>query len=930
MLSVTLGGTLQTRCEVVVSHSDQDESLAIGIAEDLRNQGIVVFNTGSAATRSDGALAVIKALSACDVAVFLLSAGAVADRQVLDDLALAVSERRRVVPLAMPGTAYPAGLSPQWTYWLSAAEVQPYQGLGETVELLRQALADVASTRRTVASRGRRLRGMTGTGTVEAAGARSGQGYEVAPSALLRAQSRTMPLIGRGEEMARLESWALRDDLFGVRLITGAAGQGKSRLARELCEHMAVEDWQVLEVGRARPVADVLSRLDQRPSLLVVDYAETQVDKIAELVEAVADVELFAAVRLLLLARGVGEWWTQLVSRSAIVEELLATSGTLTLSSLAEDREASVAIYRAARAGFQTALGLPAGELNDATYRRQRSIFDIMEAALVDLMSATTPSEQAGTALPLLAHERRYVLATAEDEGLGGLDGVDLDRFLTVLTLFGASSERSTVDLLRTVESDLGTAELRKLARLCRRLYPGEDRYIDGVKPDSLAEKLVAQVVTDDPILIGEHSLWHSPAVGPEQLRRALTILARAAVTYPAVVPQLRRIMEEARYETLAAAIEVCTLVPDPSILVDQLGHVLQTQARTPADTLSMLTLVPDETVALAELAAQLARVAISELPAEGSRSAAEVNLLLAASNRFSDAGWGMEAADTAGSAVKDLEASGNDAEMLARARCNLSNRLWEIGRVDDALAPARRSVEWLTAFGAGGLTEATAESNLAFRLVEMGALDAAHAHATSALQAFRAADSAAGVATALNNLTCIAVARRDYEEAVRYGSEAVRIRRSQVFDKRDHFLPYIARVLANTAPAALATGDVAGARKLIAEARALHEITALKAPIFAYEQAESATIDGVMLAVSGSAAGARASFELAGRILSPVGGLGGLYDRLTAAVKHNLDVLDTRETVGWPDVQVVRQDVPAHEAGAVLLLPQLLEYRDL
>ncbi len=915
---------------MVICCSGEDEATTAAIAEGLLGDGLRSFIAGpEASARPDGGLEVIKALSACDVAVFLLSATAVGDGRVLESLALAVGERRRVVPLAMPGTAYPEGLPAQWMYWLSAAEVQPYRGRDETVAFVRRTLGEVTSARRAVPPRGRRLRGATGARAMDALGG-GRAGPDAPPSALLRAQSRAMPLIGRDKELARLESWALRDDLFGVRLVTGAAGQGKSRLARELGEHLAAAGWQVIEIRRTGPVSDALRRLGDRPSLLVVDYAETQADTVAELVEAMTDLDLFAAVRLLLLARGAGEWWTRLVSRSAIVEDLLASAGTLTLSSLAENREASTAIYSAARASFRATLGLPANEADGATYRRQRSIFDIIESALADLMATAIPSERTRTALPLLEHERRYVLGAAADEGLDGLDGVELDRFLTVLTLFGAVSERAAIELLSTVDSDLGPAELRKLARLCRRLYPGEDRYIDGVRPDSLAEKLVAQVVIDDPALIGEHALWRSSAVLPEQLRRALIILARAAATYPAVLPQLRRIIEQARFETLAAAIEVSTLVPDPSVLVDQLDHVLQTQAHTPDEALDMLALVPDETVALAELAARLARVAIGGLPPEGARSREEAELLLAASNRFSDAGWGLEAANAATSAVKDLAATRNESERLARARSNLSNRLWEIGRVEEALTPARRSVDWFTTFGAGGPAAATAESNLAFRLVEMGALDAALDHAANALLAFRAAGVKGSEATPLNNLTCISVARRDYEAAVRYGSEAVRIRRAQAFDNRDRFLPFIARTLANTAPAALATGNVVGARKLIAEARALQEITARKAPIFAFEQAESAAIDGVMLAVSGSTAEARAAFEVAGHILSPLGALGDLHDRLAGALKHNLDVLAARDTVGWGDVAVVRQDVPSHEAGPVLLLPQLLEYKDL
>jgi hypothetical protein len=938
---VTAGDTVTSMApKVFISCSDTDAVLAAKLADGADARGLGGFTLRrDIGPGSNTVLETVRAVTGCRVAVFLLSPGAVASERVMRELVLAVEERRRIVPLAMPDTAYPVGLPAEWTYWLSAVHVTAYQGLDETLDLLERLLA--ASTTGPVggqtARRGRRLLGSTGQVAVDlTAPGRAGRGSEVAPSALLRAQSRAMPLIGREEELTRLESWAMQDDLFSTRVITGAAGQGKSRLAAELSAHLTAAGWQAIEV-RGASTAEVVGRLGDKPSLLMVDYAETRVNEVSRLVEAVAEAELFAAVRLLLLARSSGEWWIRLTSGSAVVDELLATTRMMPLSSLANDPDKARAIYQAARTGFQTALGLPVDDLVDATYRRQRSVYDIIESALADVMSTGAwAGETQSTTSPLLAHERRYVRGAARNDGLGHIDSVDLDRFLTVLTVFGAESERSAIELLRTIDGSLEESDLRKLARLCRRLYPGDDLYIGGIKPDSLAEKLVAQVVSDDPDVLSGNAILRSAALGATKLRRALTIMARTAVSHPSVVPHLRRIVTEASFETLAAAVEVSTQVPDPTVLVNELTYVIQAQMRTPAEAASMLALVPDETVALAEFAGDLAKSAIEGLPPEGTRNLGEIRLLLDASSRFSDAGWGALAATTADSATRDLERLATDQEALAVARCNLSNRLWEIGKVGAALTPARLAVVWFTEAGVDSFAAAAAETNLAFRLVEVGVFDAAADHAHNAVHAFRALRAVgvkgaeAGLATALNNLACISVARGEYQAATDYGGEAVRIRRAQAFDNRDRFLPFIARILANSAPAMLATGDSLGARKLIAEARALHQITARKAPIFAYEEVESATIDAVMLATQGQTIEARSLLELAARLLRPLSELGELHDRLALAIDHNLGSLPRDGAVGWDAVNVLRHGAAPNGGGTRLILPQLLEYKDL
>ncbi|MGB2568685.1 tetratricopeptide repeat protein [Micromonospora citrea] len=100
------------------------------------------------------------------------------------------------------------------------------------------------------------------------------------PSRMLDAQAQVVPFTGRARELDALRRW--RDDgpRLGVRLLHGAGGQGKSRLAARLAADSRAAGWRVvlagLGVGAATPSpASQDLRLDEhRGVLLVVDYAD--------------------------------------------------------------------------------------------------------------------------------------------------------------------------------------------------------------------------------------------------------------------------------------------------------------------------------------------------------------------------------------------------------------------------------------------------------------------------------------------------------------------------------------------------------------------------------------------------------------------------------------------------------------------------------
>ncbi len=60
---------------------------------------------------------------------------------------------------------------------------------------------------------------------------------------ILSPYTRSIPLIGRDAELADLRAWLASEKPISIRVLTGRAGSGKTRLALELCEQMLAEGW---------------------------------------------------------------------------------------------------------------------------------------------------------------------------------------------------------------------------------------------------------------------------------------------------------------------------------------------------------------------------------------------------------------------------------------------------------------------------------------------------------------------------------------------------------------------------------------------------------------------------------------------------------------------------------------------------------------
>ena len=95
---------------------------------------------------------------------------------------------------------------------------------------------------------------------------------------VLRASTRAIPRVGRDREMSDLREWLDSVSPISIRVMTGAAGHGKSRLAIELIDEVAPCGWHSgfltrAEMKRFYRQYNISDWGWHRPVLVVVDYA---------------------------------------------------------------------------------------------------------------------------------------------------------------------------------------------------------------------------------------------------------------------------------------------------------------------------------------------------------------------------------------------------------------------------------------------------------------------------------------------------------------------------------------------------------------------------------------------------------------------------------------------------------------------------------
>ncbi len=135
------------------------------------------------------------------------------------------------------------------------------------------------------------------------------------PAALLNARYEVVPFFEalRQRELEILDTWCREDHAASVRLLVGPGGTGTTRLLIHVSSTLRAAEpaWHAGFLPEGATAED-LDRLlaDDRPTLIVVDYAESRpglLDVLRRLAARPADAR--APCRVVLLARDVGDWY---------------------------------------------------------------------------------------------------------------------------------------------------------------------------------------------------------------------------------------------------------------------------------------------------------------------------------------------------------------------------------------------------------------------------------------------------------------------------------------------------------------------------------------------------------------------------------------------------------------------------------------------
>lgn len=521
------------------------------------------------------------------------------------------------------------------------------------------------------------------------------------PSALLRPEFEVVPFEHREDELRRLRTWVHAEDKASALLVTGAGGQGKTRLARRLCTEL---DW-VTGFLRENVPEDTLAAVCalEVPMLLVVDYAEGRTDQVIAAMTAFAG-RRDAPGRLLLLGRSAGEWRHKLKKvKDEAAAARLADCAELALPPLVTSADREAEFGRALHAFARRRGRDPAGVARlDLDHPRYDNVLDIHAAALAVLLDDLIGEvgEWRDPVARLLQHERDHWRRSAGAYRLPKDD--DDPRFAQVVaaaTMFGGAERQAALRLLGALPALDGELPRLVAAYLawCRDLYPGTGT-LNGLRPDRLGEDHVAATMEFCP----ELATALIDVASPDQARHALVVLGRAAPRHDAAADALKRLFRHDPDRLAIVGVEVATETADPGPIADTLTRLVEDA--TGATFLRRLAAgFPLDTIALVELGVLVTRKALAAENDPG--SAEHARLLSSLGNRLlqldevDDAlAYLIEAADV----YESLAADGDNAATAAWAESlsDLGDALNLLGQHEDAVMRTAQAVDLLRTLG--------------------------------------------------------------------------------------------------------------------------------------------------------------------------------------------------------------------------------------
>ncbi|MGC4773513.1 hypothetical protein ACLQ25_31685 [Micromonospora sp. DT44] len=599
---------------------------------------------------------------------------------------------------------------------------------------------------------------------------------------LLRPQAAVVGFVGRGWLLAALDRWCADPDASVVRLLVGAGGVGKTRLGQHFAGRLTGwECWPVALGGEATLAGHL--EAGERPSrlLLTVDYAETRDPQALAHLLCVA--QRAGGVRVLLLARSAGLWWSSLSAayppQAHLVDALTLPANVVEVPARIEDHTPQQIVAEAVVAFAARLRRRPPGDVPLGGISSDVPVLRLHAQALLAVLGGPRGDDRYDVLAEVLGHEARYWRHRARRDGLPGAGASHADavlrRLVAVAALLGADSREHAVELVRRVPG-LGGAQpevVNGYVDWLYGLYPaaGTGGGLGTLQPDLLAENLAVTVLSESTPAERSRVLQ---GLAPGQAVQALTVLSRArshqsdaaemidmalATDLPVMTEAVLQVglqfpgMLASRAAALLVAAEldpdwvqqIARRVPYPSIEFGQIAVALTTHALTataaetePNDRASLLTL---HAVRLAEVGRRAEALAASEEAvdlrrelADGNRDVYLPDLAMSVHNHATLLGevgrWteALAASQVAVGLYRELAEGNRDAYLpnLAMSVNNHATLLGEVGRWTEALAASQVAVDLRRELAEGNRDAylpnlATSMNNHAIQLAQAG-----------------------------------------------------------------------------------------------------------------------------------------------------------------------------------------------------------------
>ncbi|MBO4163702.1 tetratricopeptide repeat protein [Micromonospora antibiotica] len=694
---------------------------------------------------------------------------------------------------------------------------------------------------------------------------------------LLHPGQAVVDFIGRGWVLRQLESWTTDRTAVAVRLLTGAGGVGKTRLAREFAGRLPGWRCEWIHAGAEEQTAALIASGGVPERLLVVvDYAETR-DRagVAALVCA-AQRATGVRVRVLLIARGAGLWWETLSAaypqQAQLLDAVTGRSQVVELPARIEESEPGEIVALAAR-DFAAHLGRPVPVVEARDRPADTPVLRLHAEALLTVLDGQPRHGRYDVLTEVLGHEARYWRFAARRAGLLAADDPASDALLRqvagVAALLGADGPDEVAGLVRRVPA-LVAAEPDRVDRYAAwlaDLYPATDGTGLGVvQPDLLAEALAVRVLRDYPAADWARVFTDLTVA---QAVRALTVLGRArthqgdatALIEVALGVDVPRMVEA----VLQVGVQFPGVFTPGAVRLLADADIDLDWAQWTAEH------VPYPSMELGRLAVALTTRIVAGFTPDTPREV-HARWMSTHSIRLAEIGRRAEALVASHEAVylrRELTITNRDAHLpdLAKSLNNHANRLTEAGQHTEALTTSHEAVNLyrqLTTTNRDAYLPYLAGSlnNHANRLTQAGqhteALTTSHEAVNLYRQLFTTNRDShlAYIAMSLNNHANRLAEAGQHTEALTTSHEAVNLYRQLTTTNRDAHLPALANSLWNIGYVGLIAGSVTeDVIALTAEGvRYLNELaTAYPAAFEERRQAARRTLDELHRAAAGT-----------------------------------------------------------------------------